>query len=103
MKQIIDGKRYDTETATLVASYSNGLGSSDFRNLCEKLYITGKGNWFISGEGGALTAYAQPAGNMTTGGSAIRPLISGEALEWLERHNCSDEIEEYFAEDIEDA
>ena len=29
MKQIINGKRYNTETATEIGNYSNGLGYSD--------------------------------------------------------------------------
>ena len=43
MKQSIDGKVYNTETAKKLAHYWNGLGASDFGNLSEDLYITKKG------------------------------------------------------------
>lgn len=103
MKAIIDGKRYDTETATEVASYDNGLGYSDFRQLSETLYRTKNGRWFTSGEGGPMTSYARPAGDMRTGGRAIRPLSDEEARSWLESNRESEALEQYFADQIEDA
>ena len=103
MKKIINGKRYDTETATEVASFSNSLGQGDFRNLDESLYITKSGNFFLSGEGGPMTKYSRPAGNMTSGGSDLIPLSKDEALDWLESHDFPEEIEKYFTNIIKDA
>jgi hypothetical protein len=37
MKQIIEGKAYNTETAALIGSYDNGHYSSDFRQKSETL------------------------------------------------------------------
>ena len=96
MRAIIDGKRYDTDTATCVAGYWNGLGKSDFRCLEEDLYRTPKGAWFLAGKGGALTAYAKPWGDGTTGGEAIRPLADDEARRWLEARNEVEAIEAHF-------
>jgi hypothetical protein len=42
--RIIDGKRYNTETAERVAYYNNGLGSGDFHVFEEYLYRTPRGN-----------------------------------------------------------
>jgi hypothetical protein len=104
-KKVIGGKRYDTETAELVASYDNGLGCPDFRNVHEQLYRTKRGNWFICGSGGPLSAYSQPAygGGYCGGSNIIRPLSPNEALEWLERHGKTATIENHFKANIEDA
>lgn len=103
MKRVIDGKAYNTETATEIADYSNDLGSGDFRNISESLYITTKGNFFLAGEGGPMTKYSQPCGNMTGGGEGIIPLSKDEALAWAEAHADGDVIEEYFSDLIEEA
>ena len=103
MKKIINGKTYNTETAEEVGHYWNGLGTGDFRNISEKLYQTTKGAWFLAGEGGPMTKYARPCGNMTGGGSNIFPLTKAEALEWLESYGETDAIEKHFADIIEEA
>lgn len=104
MKKIIDGKRYDTEKATLVAEWDNGLGYSDF-GWCEtSLYCTQNGSWFLAGEGGALSEWSEPCGNNGRGGgSGIKPLSELEAREWLEWHEFTDELEEYFKDALVDA
>jgi len=47
MKEIINGKTYNTDTAELVASGDNGLSYSDCWRQTEELYLTRKGNYFI--------------------------------------------------------
>ena len=42
MKKIINGKKYDTETAKMVCDYYNGLPSTDFRSFSAELYKKGK-------------------------------------------------------------
>ena len=103
MKKIIDSKRYDTETAELIAEWSNGYGCNDFHYCSEDLYRTKKGAWFIHGEGGAMSKYSQPCGDMTGGGSDIIPMDADQAREWLERHDFVDELDEHFGDDIEEA
>ncbi len=103
MKAIIDGKRYNTDTATEVAAYWNGCGEGDFNRVNEKLYKTAKGAWFIAGSGGARSSYSQSYGDGVSGGEAIRPITADEAIEWLESHNEADALDEHFAEHIEDA
>ena len=104
MKKVVNGKRYDTETAALVAadSYSN---YGDFEYWSEELYRTKRGNWFLCGEGGAMSRYSRSVGqNETGGGSAIIPLAEGEALAWLDDHTeNSGAYEEYFINVLEDA
>ena len=104
MKKVINGKRYDTETATKVAddSYSN---YGDFGYWSEEIYRTKRGNWFLVGEGGAMSPYARAVGqNETRGGSVIIPFTKKEALAWLEAHTeDSEAYEEYFTDMLEDA
>ena len=63
MRKIIDGKRYDTDTATHVANYNNGHNPGDFQWTNEDLYRTAKGNWFVHGSGGAMTCYVRQTGS----------------------------------------
>lgn len=105
MKAIINGKKYDTETAAQIASYSNTGDRGDFRFVSEKLYKTDNGSYFIAGEGGPMTSYAKSGGSgSTTGSSEIRPKSPQAALEWCEDHNkVSETILEEFDELIEEA
>jgi hypothetical protein len=103
MKKIIDGKRYDTNTATKIAGWDNGLGSSDFNNCSEELYKTKSGNWFKYGEGGPMSAYSVSCGNKSWGGgSDIVPMTEDESFEFLQEHDM-DACEEHFASRLQDA
>lgn len=103
-KAIINGKRYNTETATLVAEWGNGLSYSDFKHCEESLYRSKKGSWFTVGSGGPMSRYARAVGNMTGGSSdVVRPITADEARVWLERIGDADAIERHFANEIEDA
>lgn len=87
MKKIINGKLYNTETATLIAEYSNGLGSRDFKNISEGLYRTKSGAFFLAGEGGAMTKYARKCdSSYVCGGEDIIPVNEFEVKEWLENY-----------------
>ncbi len=103
--RIIDGKRYNTETATLVARWSNNYAPNDFEYCAEKLYRTPRGNWFTEGKGGAMSKYSQPGfcGGWTGNADVITPQSPDEALAWLEERNEVDAIERYFSGNVEDA
>jgi hypothetical protein len=105
MKKIIDGKRYDTDTATLVCDCSpRGFYRNDFRYEDTQLYRTPRGGWFVAGEGGPLTRWARSAGqNSWTGGCGIQPLDDDEARDILEQYGDTDDVEKYFASEIVDA
>ena len=103
MKRIIDGKVYNTDTATEVAHFWNGLGGSDFRNVRESLYVTKKGNWFLCGSGGPMSKYAVSNGNTTSEGSDILPISKADAMRWLESYDETEAIEKYFQDNIEEA
>ena len=104
-KAIINGKRYDTETASLISSWANQYGYSDFQWCEESLYGTFSNNWFLVGSGGPMSKYAVPVGNNGSGGSNdnIASLTIEEARQWLEEKGDTDALELCFAGDIVDA
>jgi hypothetical protein len=101
MKKVIDGKIYNTETATKVEYYSNF--STGFDNYDETLYLTKKGVWFLYGSGGPASPYAVQGHGYSSGGSDIIVYSDNEAFAWLEKHNKIDVIEQYFPDKIEEA
>lgn len=103
MKKVVNGKVYNTETADHVASWDNGYYGNDFKRCEEDLYRTSKGSWFIVGEGGPMSKYARPVGNMTSGGDGLAPLTDDEAYQWLEDKGETELIEKHFPERIEEA
>lgn len=93
MKKIIDNRVYDTDTAQQVGpAYSPaGFGPSDFDRYEETLYRKRTGEYFLHGEGGPMTKYAEPCGQSSwTGGERIMPLTYDEAREWAEQHMDAD-------------
>ena len=103
MKQIIEGKTYNTETAELIGSYDNGHYANDFRQKSELLYKTAKGNFFLHGIGGAMTEYGKDCGYGRDGGSKLIPMSEQEAFEWAQLHLQTDTTEKYFSQHIEEA
>ena len=108
MIKVIDGKRYNTETAELVFHYWNGYPSNDFKWRIKKLFVTKKGNWFILHDGGAMTDMAVSAGgNGTCGSSDIEPVSADDAFGFLQANSDDSEaveaIDKYFADRVQDA
>lgn len=84
MKKIINGKLYDTDTAKELGSWSKGEGG-DFSRIGETLYRKRTGEFFLYGEGGPMTQYAESRGdNSWSGGEKIIPLSVSMAREWAE-------------------
>ena len=103
MKRIIDGKRYNTETAQEVATSWNGYARNDF-NFCEEtLYRTPRGNWFIYGNGGPMSPYNRSVGDLTAGDERIVPVDAERARSWLENADEAEALEKWFPDQIEDA
>ena len=99
MKKIINGKRYDTDKAKSVGSYNNGVPTSDFSYIREELYQKKTGEFFLHGEGGAMTRFAQSCGqNSWMGGQRIMPMTYEEARQWAEEYLEVDEYESIFGE-----
>jgi len=96
MKKIINGKKYDTETAQLIG----GAGYSERRDLYywrEVLYRKKTGEFFLYGEGGPNSKYSRKIGQCTwSGGEQIIPLTLDEAQEWAEKYLDAEKYEEVF-------
>lgn len=101
MRKIIDGKMYDTATATLIAEHQYSSPREwDYEN--EELYLKKSGEWFLFGEGGSYSKYGKKCDpNHWCGGEAIKPLTEQEAKKWLEDNNYTDKYIEYFGEPAE--
>lgn len=103
MKKIINGRVYDTEKARELGTYANAGNWRDFSHLEETLYRKKTGEFFLHGEGGPATKYAEAEGqNSWTGGRRIMPMTYDEAREWAEEHLTADEYEVIFGEIVED-
>lgn len=98
MKKVIDGKVYNTETATRIAGDNSSYYPGDFQYEDTDLYKTKKGAFFLAGEGGPMSRWAEPLGNNgRTGGSGIEPLSLEEARAWCEANDVdADVIAEHF-------
>jgi hypothetical protein len=103
MKQIIDSKTYNTETATVICDASNDLWCRDFAYERSCLYVTKNGAYFLAGEGGPASRFFRDTGNGKAGDSGIVVLTKSEALAEAEQHADTHEIEEFFADIITEA
>ncbi len=98
-KKIINGKMYNTATATPIDSYNNGLSLNDFNHFAEHLLRKKTGEFFIWGYGGANSGYSRSCGqNSWCGGEDIKPITETEAKRWLERYSDTDTYVELFGE-----
>lgn len=96
MKKIINGKRYDTETAELCGSREYGY-PGDFDHVSEELYQKRTGEFFLHGEGGANSKYREEISmNSWSGGEKIIPLTDDEAREWAEKYLYATDYEKLF-------
>ena len=102
LKKIINKKVYDTEHATLIAEYTNGLPINDFKFVYEDLYVTEASQFFLHVQGGPLTKYSESNGNSAWGIESIIPLNNEQVCGWLEKHNKINEIENYFPQYLQE-
>lgn len=86
MKKIINGKKYDTETARCVGSWENMEDCRNFDWYCEKLFLKTTGEFFLYANGGRMDK------------AIIEPVLENEAKAWAEKHLNGDEYESIFGE-----
>ncbi len=101
MKKIINNKVYDTATAKRLGFDGGGDG---FSHWYEELYQKRTGEFFLYGEGGALTKYARAIDdNNWSGGEKIIPMSMEAARKWTETHLDVNAYESIFGLPDEDA
>ena len=96
MKTIIDGKVYDTSTAVRVGYWSNNMTYHSADSKEETLYLKRNGEYFLYGEGGRNTNYAEPIRGGWRGGVRVIPLTYQEAETWAKEHLAPDAYEIAF-------
>ncbi len=102
MKKVLGGKVYDTETAEKCGEDSQGR-PNDFRWVCETLYRKRTGEFFIHGEGGARSQYAESIGSSWYNGEKIIPISYEDAQKWAEERLDGDEYLAIFGDPEEDS
>lgn len=98
MKKIISKKKYNTETATEIGSWSSDAAVSDFSWYRETLYRKRNGEYFLHGEGHAASPYRRRSGGMWAPGEGITPIGVEEAREWAEEHLDAEAYEAEWGE-----
>ena len=75
MKAVIYRKLYDTDTATLLATWENSYYPTNSKHIYEALYQKKNGEYFLYGVGGPLTHYCKSdTGHGYSNGEKITPL-----------------------------
>ena len=98
MREIINGKMYNTETAKMLDSYTYS-NPGDFNYLYEALYQKQNGEFFLHGEGGAKSIYSVRYGtNEWGGGERLIPYTMEDAKLWMAAHGNVDTYCEVFGE-----
>ena len=87
-EQIINGKFYSTDTAIPLAGFCTSFRRNDPRQYEEILYRKTNGEFFLFGQGGSMSKYANCSGRIRTGDSRITPLSPAEARTWC-KNNCA--------------
>lgn len=96
MKKIINGKKYDTDTAQEMGSWCNGYAANDFSYDAQTLYKKRTGEFFLHCEGGPMSPYCTHYGRSRGWGEAIEPLSDEDVKKWAEEHLSCDEYESIF-------
>ena len=85
MREIINGKLYDTDTATRIWKHEYGIPGDD-EYFSETLYQKESGELFLYGEGGAKSPYSEEVEDrLWEPGAAIISEQAFNAKEWVSR------------------
>mgnify|MGYP001661040913 CR=1 FL=1 len=85
MYKVINGRRYNTQTAKEIATWESDYPTNDFHYYEEALYRKQTGEFFLYGKGHAASPYAESAGqNASKAGEKIIPMTFEEAKKWAE-------------------
>lgn len=102
MKKIIQGRKYNTETAKPVGEYEFDYPTS-IHYYCETLFKKRNGEYFIYGEGGAGSKYSESRyGGNCAGSGRIVPMSYDNARDWAEENLDTEAYEAEFGEVSED-
>lgn len=86
----------------LASTDINEITQDQVQRLVDDLYRKRNGEYFLHGQGHALTKWACSYGDMSGWGEEIVPMTEEEAREWAEKHLDGEEYEEIFGAIEED-
>ena len=92
MNKIINGKKYDTDTAKFIGNYSY-VSPIDFNRVSDDLYKKKTGEFFLYEEYGITSQYDD-----WNSWKKIIPLTTEETKKWVEENLDADTYEELFGE-----
>jgi len=98
MRKIINGARYDTDTAKELGKWESLESCQEFTYYEETLYRTKAGKYFIHGSGNAASPYATITEERRCGGERIVPISEENARKWAEKKLDADTYESIFGE-----
>lgn len=97
MKKVINGKKYDTDTACEVDSYYEG-NYGEFFSFYETLYQKKTKEFFLECAGGPMSKYSEDFNGDLSGTHFLKPLSDADAKKWVEKHCGADIYEKLFGE-----
>ena len=110
IEKVINGRRFDTAKAILIARIQSGgvgaLGLMDFQSFEEALYKTPKSDrFFLAGRGGALTKWGRPSPcrDGSVSGEGLHEVTFDEAYSWAEANQCFVDLDYWFPDRITEA
>lgn len=100
MKKIINGKKYNTETAKMVANWDNGYAVNNKRYMETVLYLKRTGEYFLHEKGNAGSGVARYLYdyNAFVPGEMISPITKNEAQKLAADNLDVDKFEKIFGE-----
>lgn len=99
MKRIINNKKYDTETATLIDTQTNNMNKSDYHYCSESLYQKRTGEFFLFVENGGLPMkYDSPIFDPENNIQIIIAINIDIAKKWLSIFSTVEIYEKLFGE-----
>lgn len=85
MQKIINGKKYDTETAEKLGTHCYYFGEyRDETFTIESLYLKDNGEFFLYGTSGSMGKYPKDSLFERVSGEIIKPFTQEEAKQWTE-------------------
>ena len=103
MKKVIRNKLYNTDTAKAIKHrFTENVPNNDFNFESETLFRKKTGEYFLAGEGGPFTKYANISDCDDAFAKKIIPLKFKQAQEWAEQYMTAEEYSAEFGEPSED-
>lgn len=99
MNKIINGRRYDTDSAKCIAVWDNGEPSGVSQYYSETLYRKRTGEHFLCRKGGAMSPVSRMRDGSIRGGWDLLPMGLADAKAWGEAKLSCEEFANAFGDE----